>query len=69
MRATLTQSLPLSSEQTVQLQRSIWSTIAEWMRRARTRRELMMLTDRDLIDIGITRLDADQEASKPFWQR
>jgi uncharacterized protein YjiS (DUF1127 family) len=69
MRAILTQSLPLSSEQAVQLQRSIRSTIAECMRRTRQRRELMMLTDRDLIDIGITRLDADAETSKPFWQR
>jgi hypothetical protein len=33
MQATLIQSLPLPSERTVQLQRSIRSTIAEWMRR------------------------------------
>jgi uncharacterized protein YjiS (DUF1127 family) len=72
MQAILTQSiaLPLESERTVQLQRrSIRSTIAEWMRRVQQRRELIMLTDRDLRDIGITRLDAVAEASKPFWQR
>jgi uncharacterized protein YjiS (DUF1127 family) len=68
MQATLTQSLPLPSERTVQLQRSIRFTIAEWMRRVQQRRELIMLTDRDLCDIGITRLDASAEASKSFWQ-
>jgi uncharacterized protein YjiS (DUF1127 family) len=69
MQATLTQSLPLPSERTVQLQRSIRSTITEWMRRVQQRRELIMLTDRDLRDIGITRSDAAAEASKPFWRR
>jgi uncharacterized protein YjiS (DUF1127 family) len=69
MQATLTQSLPLPSERTAQLQRSIRYTIAEWMRRAQQRSELVLLTDRDLRDIGITRLDAAAEASKPFWQR
>jgi uncharacterized protein YjiS (DUF1127 family) len=71
MQATLIQSLtlPLESERTVPLRRrSIRSTIAEWMCRLRQRSELIMLTDRDLHDIGITRLDAAAEASKPFWQ-
>jgi uncharacterized protein YjiS (DUF1127 family) len=39
------------------------------MRRVQQRRELIMLTDRDLRDIGITRSDAAAEASKPFWRR
>jgi uncharacterized protein YjiS (DUF1127 family) len=72
MQATLTHSLalPLQSERPVQPQRrSIRSTIAEWISRLRERRELMMLTDRDLSDIGVTRLEAAAEASKPFWQR
>jgi uncharacterized protein YjiS (DUF1127 family) len=72
MQATLTQSLPLplESERTVHLQRrSIRSTIAEWMCLVQQRRELIMLTDRDVRDIGITRLEAAAEASKPFWQR
>jgi uncharacterized protein YjiS (DUF1127 family) len=36
--------------------------------RARSRRELAALDDRLLHDIGLARLDADREASKPFWQ-
>jgi uncharacterized protein YjiS (DUF1127 family) len=47
---------------------SIRAAMAEWWRRLRQRRELLMLTDRDLSDIGITRSDAVAEASKFFWQ-
>lgn len=36
--------------------------------RAGQRRQLLQLSDRQLNDIGITRVDAFQEASKPFWQ-
>ena len=41
--------------------------LAEWRRRARSRNELMGLSDRDLQDIGVARCSADFEASKPFW--
>ena len=43
-------------------------TILTWHERAKTRRQLLMLDDRLLRDIGITRLDARGEADKPFWQ-
>jgi uncharacterized protein YjiS (DUF1127 family) len=42
--------------------------ILTWRERARTRRQLVMLDDRLLKDIGITRLDAQGEAEKPFWR-
>lgn len=32
------------------------------------RRALRLLTDAELKDIGISRVDALQEASKPFWR-
>jgi uncharacterized protein YjiS (DUF1127 family) len=41
--------------------------IAEWRTRARSRSELMTLSDRTLLDIGVSRIDAVFEASKPFW--
>lgn len=41
--------------------------IAEWRTRARSRNELMNLSDRTLRDIGVSRSDAMFEASKPFW--
>jgi uncharacterized protein YjiS (DUF1127 family) len=43
-------------------------SILTWHERAKTRRQLLMLDDRLLRDIGITRLDARGEADKPFWQ-
>jgi uncharacterized protein YjiS (DUF1127 family) len=43
--------------------------IAEWRRRARSRRDLMTLNDRELSDAHLTRCDALNEASKPFWKK
>jgi uncharacterized protein YjiS (DUF1127 family) len=40
---------------------------AEWRRRARSRDELRSLGDSTLRDMGLTRCDAESEASKPFW--
>jgi uncharacterized protein YjiS (DUF1127 family) len=40
----------------------------EWRQRARSRRELMALDDRELWDMGLTRMDAGNECDKPFWQ-
>ena len=42
--------------------------ISEWHSRARSRRELRGLAERELGDIGLTRCDARAEASKWFWQ-
>jgi uncharacterized protein YjiS (DUF1127 family) len=44
------------------------AVIAEWRRRARSRRELAVLCDRCLRDMGATRYDADREVRKPFWR-
>jgi uncharacterized protein YjiS (DUF1127 family) len=40
----------------------------EWQRRSRSRRDLMMLNDRELWDVRLSRVDARREARKPFWQ-
>ena len=45
--------------------RMLWS----WQHRYRYRRELGDLDDHLLRDIGITRLDAQTESAKHFWQR
>jgi uncharacterized protein YjiS (DUF1127 family) len=42
--------------------------ISTWLERARMRRHLMMLDDRLLRDIGLTRLQVRKEAEKPFWR-
>lgn len=38
-----------------------------WHERARQRRELLSLNDRELHDIGLSRADAVGEGDKPFW--
>ena len=40
---------------------------ANWSRRARSRKELMNLSDRCLNDIGIARHSSDLKSCKPFW--
>ncbi len=48
-----------------------WSEVAqrlvEWRHRARSRSELMGLSDRCLQDIGMSPCTSVFEASKPFW--
>ncbi len=39
-----------------------------WNQRLRTRKALLLLDERMLQDIGISRVDAIAEASKPFWR-
>jgi uncharacterized protein YjiS (DUF1127 family) len=38
-----------------------------WLRRMRERRDLSMLDDHMLKDIGVTRADVEFEAQKHFW--
>ncbi len=48
-----------------------WSAVsffACWRERETQRRQLRMLNDRMLRDIGLTRSDVDHEIRKPFWQ-
>jgi uncharacterized protein YjiS (DUF1127 family) len=44
------------------------SAISSWLERARMRRHLLMLDDRLLRDIGVTRQQVWTEAEKPFWR-
>jgi uncharacterized protein YjiS (DUF1127 family) len=41
--------------------------LLRWRELARQRRALLTLDDRMLKDIGITRVDAECEARRPFW--
>jgi uncharacterized protein YjiS (DUF1127 family) len=43
-------------------------TVRAWRERARGRRELLTLDGHMLRDIGITPLQAEAEAYKPFWR-
>ena len=39
-----------------------------WQQRAKARRQLMQLDDRQLKDVGLSRALVEIEAAKPFWQ-
>ena len=61
---------PFQSPRRNELQRlfvRVRKYLAKWHRRALSRHELMTLPDRELWDIGLTRIDAESEAGKPFW--
>lgn len=42
--------------------------VSSWQARAQQRRELITMTDEQLRDIGIDRIDALREGYKPFWR-
>jgi len=45
------------------------ATLAKtWGQRTRSRRHLSTLDAKQLKDVGLTRIDAQREAQKPFWK-
>ncbi|MCC7017088.1 MAG: DUF1127 domain-containing protein [Rhodospirillales bacterium] len=48
---------------------ALFGRLAEWQQLARQRRELRQLGDRELRDIGLSRVDAEREAAKRLWRR
>jgi uncharacterized protein YjiS (DUF1127 family) len=50
----------------------LWSKlaalVAAWQQRAQFRYDVERLSERDLTDMRLTRLDAVNETEKPFWQ-
>ena len=47
---------------------AVTDRILAWQARARERRLLAGMDDRQLRDLGIRRADALEEADKPFWR-
>ncbi len=45
----------------------VWLQIRRWHQLAKERRQLAMLDDAALKDIGLSRADALQESERPFW--
>lgn len=45
----------------------IWAKVKLWKDISRQRRELGMLSDHTIKDLGISRVDAEREANRPFW--
>ena len=46
----------------------IFQTLVTWHQRSAERQHLANMSDFYLKDIGISRAEAELEASKPFWQ-
>ncbi len=47
--------------------RRLLALLARWHRLAAQRRHLASLSDATLKDIGLTRVDVEQEIKRPFW--
>ena len=45
-----------------------WRLLREWRQRARERRDLARLGERELHDIGLSRSLVFNEINKPFWR-
>ena len=62
----------MSLSETVTYRFSGWSKLeslfGEWWHRVSSRYDLESLSERDLADMGINRIDAFNEIQKPFWQ-
>ena len=68
---TETQAAPATGSWPVTIAR--WSgkafcMVMQWHGRTVQRRQLSELNERLLNDIGVTRIDACRESSKPFWR-
>ncbi|MNF35594.1 hypothetical protein D3C85_610300 [compost metagenome] len=47
--------------------RRAWQKVLRWRQLARQRRQLAMLSDATLKDIGLSRADIWTESHRPFW--
>ncbi|MEO4046740.1 DUF1127 domain-containing protein [Pseudomonas sp. CAU 1711] len=45
----------------------LWLRLRRWQQLARERRQLAMLDDAALKDLGLSRTDVLQESERPFW--
>jgi uncharacterized protein YjiS (DUF1127 family) len=50
------------------LRTKLAALFAEWWWRLQSRYEVKRLSERDLADMRLTRLDAVKETQKPFWE-
>ena len=47
--------------------KALWVRLKRWNQLARQRRQLAMLDDAALKDLGLSRADVQQESERPFW--
>jgi uncharacterized protein YjiS (DUF1127 family) len=49
--------------------RSAFALVRQWCRRSLVRRQLAVMNERELQDIGICRAEIGEEINKPFWRK
>ncbi len=59
---------PISFSALAESIRRLLHTLGKWNDRAAQRRRLLALDDRMLADMGIGRIEAWNEGTKPFWR-
>ena len=52
-----------------QAPRALFEVLAAWQRRSEERRQLRQLTDRQLLDMGLSREAAEEMARRAVWSR
>jgi len=64
----VTDSIAVCEKSIFQPVKRLLKTLDLWSKRAEERKQLATVDERLLKDMGITRYQADQEISKPFWR-
>jgi len=60
-------SLPRSSRSIVDVLKAVIQRMKRWHELAQQRRQLAMLSDAGLKDLGLSRADIMEESERPFW--
>jgi len=66
--AVLLDEAPADSQINRSYVRRIISLIGPWRLRMRARRELALMSERSLRELGLTRYETLEEIRKPFWR-
>jgi uncharacterized protein YjiS (DUF1127 family) len=66
--AVLLDEAPADSRPGRSYVRRVISLVGTWRLRMRDRRELKLMSEKSLRELGLTRYDALQEIRKPFWR-
>jgi len=60
---------PYTGSRVANISRAFVHLVCAWSERAKSRRDLAKLNQRQLDDIGISAFEAHHEAHKPFWMK
>ncbi len=67
-RISIAQSLPNCESAVIDPATRLLTLLKLWINRSKQRKQLATLDERFLKDVGISKVDANQEIAKPFWR-